>query len=88
MSSSARDLEIVRFVPLTGAGGYKGDRAVTDREPNGEGLAVRQVMLVDDDEDIRAVLAEALQDAGYEVDPALPAAGKRWRSCRVAVALA
>lgn len=41
---------------------------MTER-PAQESMAVpgSRVMLVDDDEDIRTVLAEALQDAGYEV---------------------
>jgi CheY-like chemotaxis protein len=39
----------------------------TVQQPSVEGRTVRRVMLVDDDEDIRTVLSEALQDAGYDV---------------------
>ena len=37
------------------------------QQPSMEGRTARRVMLVDDDEDIRTVLSEALQDAGYDV---------------------
>jgi CheY-like chemotaxis protein len=36
-------------------------------QPKAQGAGSRRVMLVDDDEDIRTVLSEALQDAGFEV---------------------
>jgi CheY-like chemotaxis protein len=37
------------------------------QEPQAHGLEKCRVMLIDDDEDIRTVLSEALQDVGYEI---------------------